>query len=69
MACYNLAGEPDDDPTKLNIPESEGMREVEGSGISSEQFLHLLKIKKFNIGSSENPKFTNIGYYWDEETI
>ena len=36
MDFYSMAGEPDDDPTNLNIAESEGMREVEGSGISSE---------------------------------
>ena len=69
MACYNLDGEPNDDPTNLNIPESEGMREVEGSGISSEQLLKPLRIKKVNIGSPENPKFANIGDNWDEETI
>ena len=42
---------------------------MEGSGISSKQFLKLLKIMKVNIGSPENPKFTNIGDYWDDETI
>ena len=42
---------------------------MEGSGISSDQFLHPLKIKKVNIGSPENPKFANIGDYWDEETV
>ena len=31
--------------------------------------MHLLKIKKVNIGSSENPKFANIGDYWDDETM
>ena len=45
------------------------MHEVEGSGISSEWFLKLLKINKVNIGPPENPKFTNIGDYWDEETV
>ena len=69
MACYNLVGEPDDDPTNLNIPESEGMFEVEGSGISSKRFLKPLKIKKVNIGSPENPNFANIGDYWDEEIV
>ena len=69
MACYNLAWAPDDDPTNLNIPESEGTHEVEGSGISSEQFLKPLKIKKVNISSPKNPKFANIGDYRDEETI
>ena len=42
---------------------------MEGSGISSDQFLKLLKIKKVKIGSPENLEFTNIGDYWDEETI
>ena len=69
MACYNLAGDADDDPTNINIMESEGTHEVEGSGISSVQFLKPLKIKKVNIGSPENPKFANIGDYWDEETV
>ena len=35
----------------------------------SDQFLKLLKIRKVNIGSLENPKFGNIGDYWDEETV
>ena len=61
MACYNLDGDPDDDPTNINIPKLEGTREVEGSGISSDQFLKTLKIKKVNIRSSDNPKFANIG--------
>ena len=39
------------------------------SVISSDQFLNPLKIKKVNIGSPENPKFTNIGDYWDKEIV
>ena len=69
MACYNLTRDPDDDPTNINIPESEGTRDVEGSGISSDQFLKSLKIKKVNIRSPKNPKLANIGDYWDEETV
>ena len=42
---------------------------MEGFGISSDQFLNPLKVKKLNIGSLENPKFSNIGDYWDEETV
>ena len=44
MTCYNLFGDPDDDPNNINIPESEGSHEVEGSNISSEQFVKPLKI-------------------------
>ena len=69
MACYNLAGDPDDDMNNINILESEGTRVVEGTSISSDQFLKLLKIKKVKIGSPKNPKFTNIRYYWDEGTV
>ena len=36
MACCNITGDRDDDPTNINIPEFEGTCEVEGSGISSE---------------------------------
>ena len=28
-----------------------------------------LKIRKVNIGLEENPKFANIGDYWDEEIM
>ena len=70
MACYNLAGEPYDDTNNINIPESEGVWDIERSGISSDQFLKPLKTKKANIGLSENPKFANIGDYWDDhETV
>ena len=28
-----------------------------------------LKIKRVYIGTEENPKFANIGDYWDKETM
>ena len=28
-----------------------------------------LKIRKVNIGTEENPKFTSVEDYWDEETM
>ena len=33
------------------------------------QVNHPLKIRKVNIGTEEEPKFVNIGDYWDEETM
>ena len=57
MASYNLAGDPDDDPNNINISKYEGTHTEEGSGISSDQFLKPLNIKKLNIGSLENPNF------------
>ena len=55
--------------TWYNIPDSEGIRAVEGVSISSDQFLSPLKIKKVNICSPKNPKFANIGDYWDDEIV
>ena len=70
MECYNVTWKPDDDDHhNRNIPDFEGTRIVEGSGVSSEKFLNPLKIKKVNISSPKNPKFANIGDYWDDETI
>ena len=69
MACCNMSGELDNDPTNLNIPELDGVHEVEGSGFSSEQFFNLFKTKKVNIFLLENTKFANIGDYWDEEIV
>ena len=69
MDFYNLAGDPDDDPANLNIPELEGTHVVEGCVISSDQFLKPLKIMKVNIGSPKNPKFANIGDYWDDKMV
>ena len=70
MECYSITGElNDDDPLEINIPESEGMCAVEGASMSSDQFLSPLKINKVNIGSVENQNFSNIGDYWDDETV
>ena len=69
MEYYSLTKDPYDDLNNIKIPESKGTQEIEGSGISSDQFLNPLKIKKVNIGSSDNPKFSNIGDYWDEDIV
>ena len=70
MECYNVTREPNgDEPLDINILDSKGMHVVEGLGISSDQFLSALKIKKVNIGSIENLKFVKIGDYLDNETI
>ena len=58
MECYNVTVEPDeDDPLDINIAESTSMHTLEGLGICSDQFPSPLKVKKVNIGSSENPNF------------
>ena len=50
MAYYNVAGDLDDDLNNIKKLELEGTHAIEGSGISSDQFLKPLKIKKVNIG-------------------
>ena len=59
----------DNEPHDINIQNSEGMHEVEGFSIYNDEFFNPLKIKKVNSGSQENPKFANIGDYWDDETV
>ena len=42
---------------------------MKGFGISSDQFMNPLKVKNINIGSLKNPKFVDIGDYWDDDTV
>jgi len=53
----------------LNIPESEGIREVQGPELSIPDISNLIKTIKRNIGTEDQPKFASIGDYWDEETV
>ena len=64
MECYDIIGELNDDHSlDINILDPKGTCIVEGSGVSNDKFMNLLKIKKVNVGSLENPKFSNIGDY------
>ena len=71
MTCYNLSGEPEDDDElrNVNILESKGSRDVAAPDIPTDPMSQPLKIRKVNIGMEENPKFDNIGDYWDDETM
>jgi hypothetical protein len=42
---------------------------VEGPYLESKLFAAHIKVKKANIGTTENPKMASIGDYWDEQTI
>ena len=59
----------EDDPHNIHIIEVEGEREVEGPPLESEVFFSLIKVKKVNIGTTENPKMAIIGDYWDEQIV
>ena len=71
VECYNVTGGPEDedDPRNVNIPKSEDSQDITSPEISKKKTNHPLKIQKVNIGIEENPKFSNIGDYWDEETM
>jgi hypothetical protein len=72
LPCYHVTEEEDpteDNPRDINIPEVEGEREVEGPKLESEYYAAPLKIKKVNIGTTENPKIASIGDYWDNQTV
>ena len=65
MEWYNLSGEPEDydELRNINIPKTEGSRDVLAPDVPMDPMTQPLKIKKVNIGTEENPKFANIGDY------
>jgi hypothetical protein len=71
LSCYHVQKEApnEDDLCDIQIEEAEGEREVEGPPLESEVIVGLIKVKKFNIGTVENPKMASIGYYWDEQIV
>ena len=72
LECYNFTEELDDDeedPCNINIPESEGTREVDGPKLDIPAITEPIKIKKINIGTKVEPKFASIGDYWDDEKV
>ena len=71
MTCYDLFGEPEDDDElrNVNFPDSEGSTNVAAPDISTNSMSQMLNIRKVNIGSEENPKFSNVEDYCDEETM
>ena len=72
LECYNFVEEPgdeDENPRSIKILESEGTCEVEGPKIEIPAVTKPIKIKKINIGTETEPKFSSIGDYWDDEMV
>jgi len=42
---------------------------VESPSLELEAFAAQIKVKKVNIGTTDNPKMESIGDYWDEQTL
>ena len=54
LECYNFVSEPeeeDEDPRNINIPESEGTRNVDGPKLETPAIMEPIKIKNINIGT------------------
>jgi hypothetical protein len=59
----------EDDPCNIHIREIEGERGLERPSLESEVFVALVKVKKFNTDTTDNPKMASIGDYWDEKIV
>ena len=55
--------EEDEDPRKINIPETEGHHKVKVPQIENLDITTPLKTKQVNIGMEAEPKFAKIGDY------
>ena len=42
---------------------------MEVPSLESKIFATPIKVKKFNIGTTDNPKMESIGDYWDEKIV
>ena len=70
VECYNfVADEEEEDPRNVNIPDSEGSCDVQGPKWELPEIIEKIKIKKTNIGTEADPKFSSIGDYWNDETV
>jgi hypothetical protein len=54
----------------LAIKETKESREIQNTlpSQTNSSYNHPLKLRKFNVGTTEKPKIAIIGYYWDEKT-
>ena len=71
LECYNFAKEyrDEEDPRNIQIPKTEGKCTVEGPELEFVVYAQPLRTRKVNIGTKENPKFVQIGDYWNDETM
>jgi hypothetical protein len=75
IECYKISRDsesPDDleELRNLAIKEIEGNKEIQNT-IPNEtdiSYNHPLKLRKVNIGTTEQPKIAIVGDYWDEQT-
>ena len=68
---YNVMGDPDDgdDWRNINIAKPEGSWDIATPKILVDKVEQPLNTWKVNIDMTQDLKFTNVWYYWDEETV
>lgn len=70
LECYNVNIKDDDeDPRKVNIPETKGYCEVQGPLIEDPDITMPVKTKQVNIGMEVELKYATLGDYWDDATV
>ena len=71
MEFYNVTWGPQesDDLWNINILKTKWSRNVIAPNVPTDPMNQPLKIRKVNIRTEENPKFVNVGDYWDKETM
>ena len=69
IECYNLVAYKEEDPHSVNIPEYEGSHDVQGPVLDLPKITEKLKIKKINIGTKADHKFSSIGDYSGDENV
>ena len=67
---YNLTVEEGkENPCNVNIPKLEGQHKVASIEVEMLNIAQPVKTQQVNIGSEVEPKFKNIGEYWDNFTV
>ena len=73
VKCYKVDIESDDDEDlrNLNIPETEGERQVAIPSFGNDEldYTKTMRTTQVNIGIEEKPKVATIGDYWDKNII
>jgi len=71
IECYKVAKEDyeEEDLRNVQVPETQVEQAIEGTKLESTAYTEPIKTRKVNIETTENPKFVQIGYYWNDETV
>ena len=69
LECYNGKYQEVEYLRNLKVSKTKGECTIEGHELGFVDYAKRLKTCKVNINTKENPKFTNIRDYWNEESL